>query len=451
MYRRWDKSKPIRGSFTLNNDAPQAQGLVAWWPVGGASAPTYVSDLAGGYPLVPGTGPSRVGLSQSGAPVLNFTAASSQYLTNSTTPVTGKPLTLASWVRPVSSGTQVVLGLTNGVGGGPQDDRYLIYVSGAGPLNAHSQQRVSGGSANAATSSNTFAVGTEAHIVGRFLASAVPRISLNGVHTSGTGTDQNPLVDRIEMGRLTNASLFIDGDVGESGLWNIDISDANVQRLYDPALRFELWYPLRSRKWFTAGAGGDPALTNNLATTAAGTVVPSTSLVLTGNAATASAGTVAPDISLALTGNGATTAAGDVAVAGADPALTGSTATSSVGDVSPGITIALAGNGATASVGDVSPAISLALSGLAGTSAAGIVVPGLDLATTGNTATSAVGNVSPGGDVTLALTGNAATASAGTLSIGGPLTDAEFRQMYDWLQDLYGRQLLTVGTYIALK
>ena len=193
------------------------------------------------------------------------------------------------------------------------------------------------------------------------------------------------------------------------------------------------------------------ATTGNSATASQGTATPALSLATTGNAATASTGTPVASISLALTGNGATTAAGDVAVAGADPALTGSTATSSVGDVSPGITIALTGNAATASVGTVSPAISLALSGLAGTSAVGIVVPGLTRAITGNTATAAAGNVAVGGDASLALTGNAGTASAGSLAVGGALSDAEFRQMYDWLQDLYGRQLLTVGTFLALK
>lgn len=46
---------------------------------------------------------------------------------------------------------------------------------------------------------------------------------------------------------------------------------------------------------------------------------------------------------------------------------------------------------------------------------------------------------------------HAQTADSLTLSLGGALSDAEFRQMYDWLQDLYNRQLLTVGTFIALK
>ena len=46
---------------------------------------------------------------------------------------------------------------------------------------------------------------------------------------------------------------------------------------------------------------------------------------------------------------------------------------------------------------------------------------------------------------------HAQTADNLTLSLGGALSDAEFRQMYDWLQDLYGRQLLTVGTFLALK
>ena len=48
-----------------------------------------------------------------------------------------------------------------------------------------------------------------------------------------------------------------------------------------------------------------------------------------------------------------------------------------------------------------------------------------------------------------ALEADTALALAGVGT--GALSDAEFRQMYDWLAALSAKQLLTVGTFLALK
>lgn len=168
-----------------------------------------------------------------------------------------------------------------------------------------------------------------------------------------------------------------------------------------------------------SAGGGDPtvAVTNNLATTASGILVPALSLATTGNSATASQGTATPALSLATTGNAATASTG-TPVASISLALTGNGATSSVGTVGiGGTTQALTGNAATASAGTPVAQISLALTGNASTASVGTVVPALSKALTGNAATTSAGT--PTAALSLALAGNGATASAGTVAVPG--------------------------------
>ncbi len=102
MIRRWDKSKPPTGPFALNRDCPQAQGLVAWWPMGGAGV-GYAQDLAGITHASPGTIASAMTLGDDGRPALSLVQASNQYLVAATCPVSAVPLTLTSWARPDGS------------------------------------------------------------------------------------------------------------------------------------------------------------------------------------------------------------------------------------------------------------------------------------------------------------------------------------------------------------
>lgn len=261
MIYKWDKSVPPSGAFTLNRDCPQAQGLVAWWPVFN-SRPAFLLDGAGGtYNQVPGTAPS-MSIGQLNEPVMTYAGGSSQFLNCLTTPVIGKPLTLWTRFKATASGSQVLMTLSDGVADAGTDGRYLLYLTGTGPLNANFQQRNAGGSANVATSSNTIAVGASGVAIARAVAAAVPRVSLEGVNTSGTGTDQNPTVSRIAFGYLVGSpSLFLTGDIGESGLHNIDISDEAAYRLYSPDTRYELMYPLRSPKWISLPAVGGSLIT----------------------------------------------------------------------------------------------------------------------------------------------------------------------------------------------
>lgn len=190
-------------------------------------------------------------------------------------------------------------------------------------------------------------------------------------------------------------------------LAEIDTLTENIWSMVEPV---PIWVPV-------GGVAGDPALTNNLATTASGILVPALSLAVTGNSATASRGTPVAALSLATTGNEVTASRG-TPVASISLALTGQGATSSAGSVGVGgTTQAITGNAATASAGMATPALSLPITGNAATSAAGTVTPALSKAITGNAATSSAGT--PVAAISLALTGQGATASAGTVAVPG--------------------------------
>ena len=137
----------------------------------------------------------------------------------------------------------------------------------------------------------------------------------DGTNSSGNGTgyasNTNPLNignDSVTAGRKWN------GNIGDARYYNSVLTPAVIAEIADPAKKFELWYPLRSKKWISiAAVGGTVALTGNSTTASVGAVVPSLTLGITGNSATASVGTVTPSITIALTGNSVTTAVGSVA------------------------------------------------------------------------------------------------------------------------------------------
>jgi hypothetical protein len=65
-------------------------------------------------------------------------------------------------------------------------------------------------------------------------------------------------MNRIILGGRRNSGgvgAFWNQYIGETGAWNIGVDPSILLRMADPGKRFELWYPLRSKKWMV-GAGG---------------------------------------------------------------------------------------------------------------------------------------------------------------------------------------------------
>lgn len=253
MDRSWDKSRPPQGPFALNRDCPQAQGLVGWWPVGPHGGGKVLPDLANTYTLTTGAAgtPTLLG---TGAPAVALAAASNQYLLNNATPVTGLPLSIAAWGQTDGS-TQTVFQILAGTGN-HNDFCRIVLVSNKVRVNVGT---VTGGAQSNAITTASYTNGRQ-HLFSASCASSTSRtVYLDGTNAVTDTTSIAPVnaFTRLRWGiALTTADALLqpfNGSLGETGLWNRALSADEHMRLWSPATRYELWYPLRSRKWFTQG------------------------------------------------------------------------------------------------------------------------------------------------------------------------------------------------------
>lgn len=419
MDRRWDKSKPPQGPFALNRDCPQAQGLVAWWPVGPHGSGKVLPDLANTYTLTTGTAgtPTLLG---TGAPAVALSAASNQYLLNDATPITALPLSISAWGQTDGS-TQTVFQILAGTGN-HNDFCRIVLVSNKVRVNVGT---VTGGAQSNAITTASYTNGRQ-HLFSASCASSTSRtVYLDGTNAVTDTASIAPVnaFTRLRFGvALTTADALLqpfNGSLGETGLWNRALAADEHMRLWSPATRYELWYPLRSRKWFTQGGGGDVsvALTGQSASAAAGTLGVTHSNATAGQAATAGAGTLAPSLAIAITGSASATSAGTLTPA-ATATLAGHQGSVSAGTLAPTTTLGLAGQAASAAAGTVTPLgdVTVALSGQAITASAGTASPAITCAASGQSCAATAGTILPA--VSVNANGTQLATAAGTLTLG---------------------------------
>lgn len=238
-------------------------------------------------------------------------------------------MTLAAWAKPSTAHVGVILGLgaSDGVAG---NNRKVLYWNSDSTI--HMRNQVSGSSADIAAS-GTGTAGSWLHGAAVFAGSTDYRVFRNGANknTSSTsiswGSPSNTLI-----GYDNAATTYFNGDVGECGIWSVALDDGMVWRLYDPGTRFELWYPLRSRKWFTqaSGSSGTSATTNaNDTSSASGTTtVVGTSAKTNANDTSSASGTTT------VLGTSATTNAADTSSASGTTTIVGTSATANAADTS---------------------------------------------------------------------------------------------------------------------
>lgn len=256
MIRRWDKSRPPRGPFALNRDCIQAQGLAAWYP----ESRTYGfrPDLAGNAHLGNGISPTMAA-GKFGEPVNAFASASSQFLSYTGTPVVTYPVTAMVRFNPVTLVTSWLLGGSDGT----------IFYWGAVLLNTGAVRAQQ--SSQSADTTATVAAGTWNTVISRFGGATDRGVTLNqdAEVTNANNDPDNPFAaaNNVRMGALAlgGTILLTNSLIGESAIWNIGLSAAVRAILNDPGHRYELAYPLRSRRWIsmpsapaTAGGGVFP-------------------------------------------------------------------------------------------------------------------------------------------------------------------------------------------------
>lgn len=255
MDRRWDKSKPPRGPFVLNRDCAAAQGLVLWWPVGAHGSKALFDGAGSNHPdTFTGLTPT---LGTTGEPALDFANGSSSIIQSSTVPVYAAPLSLGMWFAKTTAADTTGHGLASFGDytlGNPSPRRYQFDTFG-GDLRWLSV----GASAGVASKSGIVSKRWH-HALGIEISSTSRYAVLDGVAGTQNTTSATPggTQNRFVVGAIfdlgTNQGFF-SGQIGEVCAWNRSVYD-DRQALADPGRRFELWYPLRSKKWFAAPSAG---------------------------------------------------------------------------------------------------------------------------------------------------------------------------------------------------
>lgn len=251
MYRQWDKSRPPPGAFVLNKDSERAQGLVAWYPMGGGAGAEY--DHLGTNHFAD-TGTSRT-VGNANEPAVSFNGSTS-VLQSAVVPVYAAPLSVSAWVRkPVVADTTTYAlsafgDYTLGSGGGARRFQFDTYN---GDL-----RWVAVGAATGLATKTGIVANRWQHLMGIEVSTASRYAAIDGVLGTQDTTSATPggTQNRFVLGAIFDGGSnvgFLSGELGEFCVWN-NSQLANVGALADPGRRFELWYPLRSRKWISIAA-----------------------------------------------------------------------------------------------------------------------------------------------------------------------------------------------------
>lgn len=230
--------------WAMNLDSMQADGLVAWYPLGAVVGDEPNLSLA-----LPGNmvnNGSTLEASAEGGVVRKFAAASSQYLRVGTPIIITTPLTIAAWVFPVVTNTQMAIADITDTGG----DTHFFMLKILGTTNKMVVQVQSAAGSNSVSSVADVVINQWNHGCGVFTSSTSRDVYLDGIGPVNGAADLTPAgLDATDIGRLgrLTPSLYFDGNISDVRFYNRALRAAEVWQLYDPSTSWDLYYPLRRR------------------------------------------------------------------------------------------------------------------------------------------------------------------------------------------------------------
>lgn len=256
--RTWDKSKPPRGPWTLNKDSPRAQGLVGWWPMGGASGGLYLPDYSESNAHMT-LASGKFSLGDVGQPCITLNGTSDVASTATGTGLISgavAPFAMTTWFKANSASTaERIFTVSSTSSSNPFN---LLQLNSSGKAEYQNRNDAATNSASY-TSSASVVVGAW-----NFLGASVQSIvagtgNVYLVFNNETVTNTSnswagaQTLNKVAIGAFyfgsTSPGNFFGGDIGECCLYNVGKTSAELRAYSDPGKRFELWYPLRSKKW----------------------------------------------------------------------------------------------------------------------------------------------------------------------------------------------------------
>lgn len=227
--------------FTVNRESPQAQGLVAWWPIlhehGGNSVHCMIDTRNhGAY----ASGSQAWGMSPFGFAAAQFTGSSSHQVTGFTQAL--GDFTATVWFTP--TGTDFfgrVIDKDSGNG--------FVICRDSSNSNSHKAEL-------RGTSIGPIAIQDgypHLGVVRRRGTSGI--LNFDGLATQATAS--------VSGSALSSDALKIGGggNPGANRIWDVRVynralGDSEVAALYDPSTRYELFYPLGERLYVAKVGGG---------------------------------------------------------------------------------------------------------------------------------------------------------------------------------------------------
>lgn len=182
---------------------------------------------------MPNSSPSKSGARRNMA--YDFTAASSQFLTTSMSPLTAEPLTIAAWFNSKSNAAQVCLVSVDrgasSIGTGTGFHGLILPNNPARTVNATSND----GTFSVATTTTTYTLNTWNHGCAVFSAANNRTSYLNGGgNVTNTVTRNVTNLANITIGsRYTTSGTgqFVQGLIAEVGIWNAALTAAEISAL----------------------------------------------------------------------------------------------------------------------------------------------------------------------------------------------------------------------------
>jgi len=308
--RRQYLRPPPGGPFALNLDSPLARGLQAWWPLNHQGRFAY--QMVGGQPggrydlTLTGTLAQREGPNGG----LAHTCSGTQYFTSATGafPVDWTAgLTMGSWFNPNATNVRYVLmALSNN----SSFEGYMLQADGSGSVTGNDNILAMDLNVGTAYSERLFVASRWQHALGVFKPGHVGRTAFldgnPGLTQVTTSTRSAP--DTVALGLEPYGGFFgsnLAGLLGDCCIWSRALSEADAMRLYDPATRWELYYPLGRKDYSFPGgaAAGGTTVTPGAAALTLTTYAPtvSTPVTCTPGPASLTLTTFAPTVSTPVT------------------------------------------------------------------------------------------------------------------------------------------------------
>lgn len=240
----------------VNEDSPQAQGLFAWFPLGYESYSERDASPRGKYNLTTFSGPPTLVTDSDAGFCRLFDDAGTQYMRTDNLPVDfiAMPLSLTCWCRP-----DVVNINQTAVSIGDKDSTaftrfYGLGIHSSAVVQAQSQ---SAGGVSAASSTKACVANTAHHLAGVFTTNNDRRAYLDGAFEgTNTGNETPSSLDWIGVGGVVQSTIAqpFSGKIWDVRVYNRALGSGELQSHYDPATRWELYYPIGRKTWSFAAA-----------------------------------------------------------------------------------------------------------------------------------------------------------------------------------------------------